>query len=125
RERDVVDRAHDPVVAAEKAAFGAKMLAETDGFEEGHHATPPSAARSGAGGDAAAGAASQHRAVRPAPGAVSGGASRRQRSKARGQRWEKAQPAGNFDKSGGWPSIAASRWSTSLIRGIELSRASV
>jgi hypothetical protein len=54
-----------------------------------------------------------------------GGACVRHRSKTAGQRGAKEQPGGNADKSGGCPSIAVSRWRLSLIRGIELSKASV
>ena len=55
----------------------------------------------------------------------SGGVSLWQRSNAAGQRGAKAQPRGRADRSGGWPSIAVSRCRLSLMRGIELSSASV
>ena len=42
--------------------------------------------------------------------AKSGGAASRQRSKACGHRGAKEQPGGSAARSGGWPSIAVSRW---------------
>src|SRR6266481_4654574 len=122
RERDPVDRANHAALAAEDPAPGMEMLAETRRFENRHQATPPcTRMSSGTAGEAA----SQHRAVRPLLGLNSGGVSWRQRSNALAHRGAKAQPRGRAAKSGGWPSIAVSRWALSLMRGIELSSASV
>src|SRR6266478_2985508 len=122
RERDPVDRAHDAALAAEDPAPGAEMLAEARRFENRHQAAPLRTKTSLA---VECEAASQHRAVRFFSAVNSGGVSTRQRSNALAHRGAKAQPRGRAAKSGGWPSIAVSRWALSLMRGIELSSASV
>ena len=117
RERDIVHRAHHAATAAEHASPRREMLAESRCLEHGHQAAPLCMRRALAQ-PAARGACRL-------PRLNSGGASLRQRSNAAGQRAANAQPRGKRDRSGGWPSIAVSRWRLSLMRGIEFSSASV
>src|SRR6266851_10099992 len=121
RKRNSIHRAHDAGIAAEKAALGLEVLAEPRCLEDDRHAAPLRTKRLVL---MTSGAASQQRAVRPSR-KNSCGASSRQRSKARGHRGAKEHPGGSAAKSGGWPSIAVRRCALSLIRGIELSSASV
>ena len=92
-----------------------KCLLRPGRLEHRHHAAPRCALA----------LASQQRAVLPSARLNSGGVSLWQRSNAAGQRGANAQPRGSADRSGGWPSIAVSRFRLSLMRGIEFSSASV
>src|SRR5262249_40356805 len=114
-ERDIIDGTHDAAAAPEHATARLEVLGQTIRFKYVHQAAPLCMAT----------LASQQRAVRPLSRLNSGGASWWQRSNAAGQRAAKAQPRGKCDRSGGWPSIAVSRWRLSVIRGIELSSALV
>ena len=78
-----------------------EMLGETRGFEHRHQAAPLCIA--------GARAASSARCVRRR-GRTPAAPPARQRSNAAGQRAANAQPRGRRDRSGGWPSIAVSRW---------------
>src|ERR1700752_2404431 len=71
------------------------------------------------------GAESQQRLVWESATRNSGGASVRHRSMTLGQRGWNAQPGGGADGSGGWPSMAVSRWRLSPRRGIDSSSARV
>src|ERR1700730_10893097 len=112
RKRNPIHRAHDTATAAEKAALGLEVLAEPRRIENDRHATP---LRTKTLVLMASGAASQQRADLPSS-KNSGGASARQRSKTRAHRGAKEHPGGSAAKSGGWPSMAVSRWGPSLIR---------
>src|SRR5438105_4078190 len=97
RKRNPIHRTHNAAIAAEKAALGLEVLAEARRLENDRHATPLRTERLVW---TTSEAASQQRAVRPSR-KYSGGASSRQRSKARGQRRAKEHPGGSAAKSGG------------------------
>src|SRR6185503_7214507 len=122
RKRDAIDGAHHAAVAAEEPAPSSEVLAEPRRLEHDHQTAP---LRAPVSAETEPAVASQQRTVRWSPNVRSGGAAWRQRSKALGQRGAKAQPGGSETRSGGWPSMAVSRWRLSLMRGIELSRALV
>jgi hypothetical protein len=127
RERNAVDRSYDPALPAKDAAARLEMLAERRRLEQRHHAAPLATRLSAvtATPRMPTGSVSQQRVVRPSSGKNSGGGAARHSATARTQRGAKAQPGGIAARSGGWPSIAVSRWSLSLIRGIAFSNASV
>ena len=72
RKRDAVDRAHDTAGAAKTAAFCREMLGQPGRFDDRHYTA--SRRRPAVAAAPKAGAASQHRAVRPSSVTVSGGA---------------------------------------------------
>src|SRR5215467_2352282 len=118
-ERDAIDRPHHAATAEETAPCP-KMLAERRSLKHRHQRAPlPALPRP------ASGAASQQRTRLLATPATSGGSAARQGSNALGQRGAKAQPGGNAERSGGWPSMAVRRCRPSLMRGIELNSALV
>src|SRR6266511_467895 len=65
------------------------------------------------------GSDSQHRLVCASATPNSGGTSERQRFMILGQRGWNAQPGGGADGSGGWPSMAVSRFRLSPTRGMD------